>query len=231
MSDESVLIRGTGESLEEERLRLGRMHNPVRGLLHGSAALLAAAGMALLLDGANQTGSVVSLGIYGVALVALYVVSSLYHTVPWRPVWKARFQRLDHTVIYVLVAGTITPLIVGLLDGRWAQWGLALAWSFAAVGAAREFLPRFQRRSLPLLAILTAATLVPLFQMFSLMRPLVLVLTVGGGVIYLVGVAMLVSGWPRLLPRVFSYHEVFHVMVIVASLAHFLAVREVIFSG
>lgn len=218
-------------SLGEERLTLGRMHNPVRGLLHGSAAVLAAGGMALLLDGATQTSNVLSLGIYGVALVALYLTSSLYHAVPWRPVWKARFQRLDHTVIYVLVAGTTTPLIVGLLNGRWAQVGLALIWSLAAVGAGREFLPRFQRWSLPLLVVLGAAALVPLFQMLSLMPPLVLVLTVGGGVIYLAGVAMFVRGWPRLLPRVFSYHELFHVLVIVASLAHFFAVREVIFSA
>jgi hemolysin III len=214
-----------------ERLTLGKMQHPVRGFLHGSAAVVAAVGMGLLLNGATHTRTLLSLLVYGVTLVGLYVTSSLYHAVPWQPVWKARLQRLDHTVIYVLVAGTSTPLIVGILNGWWAQLGLGLVWSLAAVGAAREFVPRFQRYSLPLLVAIIAATLVPLFRMLSLMSPLVAVLTVGGGVVYLSGVTMLVKGWPRLLPRVFSYHEVFHVLVILASLAHFFAIREVMHAG
>jgi hemolysin III len=204
------------------------MHHPVRGILHGSAAVLSVAGLVAMVNTGASSHRLWALVVYGVALVALYTTSALYHAIPWRPVWKARFQRLDHTVIYVLVAGTFTPLAVALLDGRWVWYGLSSVWGLAAVGAAREFWVQFRTRgSLALQVVLVALGLVTLFEMFGRMDPLTVSLTVSGGVIYIGGMLMMVNGWPRLVPRVFSYHEFFHVLVILASAVHFLAIRQV----
>lgn len=228
--DNHLHIAKAVDQTREDRLTLGRMHNPVRGLLHGSATLLSVVGLIALVRGAQHPTRVWALGVYGVALVGMYATSTLYHAVPWGPVWKSRFQRLDHTLIYVLVAGTFTPLLIGVLDGPSEWLGLAMVWSLAVVGTAREFLTVFRRRwSLILQMAFGAAVLFPLYEALSRMSPLAVALTLGGGVVYLVGVSMFVNGWPRLIPRVFSYHELFHVLVVVASIAHFVAVREVIF--
>lgn len=218
------------DRVQQERLTLGKMHNPVRGLLHGSATVLSVLGLIALVRGAQHPTRVWALGVYGVSLVGMYATSTLYHAVPWRPVWKSRLQRLDHTLIYVLVAGTFTPLLIGVLDGPSEWLGLAMVWSLAVVGTAREFVSVFKGRwSLILQMVLGAIILFPLYEALSRMSLLGVALTLGGGVVYLVGVSMFVNGWPRLVPRVFSYHELFHVLVVVASVAHFAAVREVIF--
>src|SRR5215207_538552 len=94
-----------------ERARLGRMLNPVRGLIDATGAVLAvvAAGV-LFAAGAGDLPRQFSLLVFGLTMVALYTVSCLYHSVPWRAAWKARMQRLDHSMIYLLIAGSYTPI-------------------------------------------------------------------------------------------------------------------------
>ena len=102
-----------------ERLQLGKMHHPVRGILHGTAAVLSIVGAVLLtvLPVESSAGQRVSLLAFGLSLVALYSVSALYHSVPWRWDWKVRMQRLDHSMIFVLIAASYTPIGVLVLDG------------------------------------------------------------------------------------------------------------------
>src|SRR3972149_5380969 len=126
-----------------ERIRLGKMTNPVRGILHGSAALLSLVGAILLLTlTPGSTGRRLSLLAFGLSLVALFTTSSLYHSIPWQGVWKRRMQKLDHTMIYVLIAGTFTPIASIVLDG-WMRWGtLAVQWGIVAFGAVHKALSR-----------------------------------------------------------------------------------------
>lgn len=212
-----------------DRVALGRMQNPVRGILHGSAAVLSVAGAVLLVELSRNRSLRVALFIYGFSLVGLYLTSALYHSVPWGTTWRARFQRLDHTMIHILVAGTCTPLLIAVLDGRWLRFGLAMMWGLAAVGAIREFFPKLRKLwSLALQLLIGALALGPLGMALLRMDRVPLILTVGGGVIYLVGLIAFVTGRPRLSPRIFSHHEMWHVVVIVASAAHFLAVWLVV---
>src|SRR5215204_5919395 len=103
-----------------ERICLGRMQNPIRGFLHGSAAVLSMVGAAVLWRaGENDLGMRIALVAFAASLVGLYTVSSLYHSFPWQSVWKRRMQRLDHSMIYLVVAGTYTPLAMVVLDGWW----------------------------------------------------------------------------------------------------------------
>ena len=89
-----------------ERFTLGKMQNPVRGFLHGSAAVAAVVGTIVLIVKAQTWGGRIALGVFGVGLVSLYTTSSLYHSVPWRETWKGRMQRLDHSMIFVLIAAS-----------------------------------------------------------------------------------------------------------------------------
>ncbi len=213
----------------QQRIRLGKMLNPVRGLLHGSAAVIFLVGGVLLFFLApGGTWRRLSLAVFALSLVALYTASSLYHSVPWRERWKQRMQRLDHSMIYVLTAGTYTPLAVIVLDG-WLRWAtLATQWLIVAVGAGQKVvLPRVGGGfSIPLQTTqgwLALALLWPLAQRLPVPALLLLAL---GGLLYTVGMVFLVTGWPRLWPRSFSYHEVFHVLVVAASAVHFAVVAR-----
>ncbi len=215
-------------AMHAPRWTLGRMENPVRGFLHGTAALAAVVGTVFLVVRSPNWGIRVGVIVFGFALVSLYTTSSLYHAVPWRDAWKYRMQRLDHAMILVLIAGTYTPVAIAALDGtlRWVVLGVA--WGTVAVGAAQHiFFPRdSQAFSMALgagmgwLGVTIAWKIVP--ELGWAASGLALL----GGVIYTLGILLLVTNRPRLWPRVFSYHEVFHVMVIVASFVHFVMVWQ-----
>lgn len=212
-----------------ERMRLGKMTNPVRGFLHGTAAVVSAVGATLLtvLAGGGAWNRLALL-VFGVSLVCLYTVSSLYHSIPWGPVWKARMRRLDHTMIYVLVAGTFTPIAWIALDG-WLRVGtLAVQWGIVAFGAAQKAFFPSESRSLSVV-LQTIQGWLALLLLWPLARhlPWTALLMIGlGGVLYTVGMVFLVTNRPRLWPRVFSYHEVFHILVIAGSSVHFAVVAR-----
>jgi hemolysin III len=206
------------------RATLGRMQNPVRGLLNGAAALLSAVGAAALCArGGGDLSQQSALLIFGLSLVCLYTVSSLYHSVPWSQVWKQRFQRIDHSMIYVLIAGPYTPIAAIILDG-WLRWAaLGTVWGIAAVGTAQKtFWPQLGHWfSVPLQVIqgwLALLLLAPLSQ--RLPWPAISLLLLGG-ILYTLGMVAYATKRPRLWPHVFSYHEVFHVFVVAGSAAHY----------
>ena len=211
---------------------LGRMHNPVRGILHGSAALVSVAGLFVLVVRAHGAGTTLATVLYGLTLTAMYMTSALYHSVPWPRRWKLRLQKLDHTFIYALVAATFTVLAVGVGVGRLVVAGLVGIWIMVALGLAKELLDDRFRGTLLLLQFIAVAGVLPaLVVTLRDMDTAAAVLTVAGGASYIVGAALFVNDVPRLAPRVFSHHEIFHVVVVVSSIAHFVAVWMVVASA
>ena len=207
-----------------ERVTLGKMQNPVRGFLHGAAAVASVVG-AIFLWG-RCTGDLprqLALLIFGVSLIGLYTGSSLYHSVPWQQVWKERMQRVDHSMIYILVAGTYTPLAGIVLDG-WLRWAaLGVAWGIALLGILQKiFLPKVGDWFSITLQTAQGWIALPLFVPLAQRLPYpAVLLTALGGVLYTVGMVCMVTERPRLWPRVFSHHEVFHVCVVAGSAAHY----------
>jgi hemolysin III len=208
-----------------DRVRLGRMLNPVRGFIDATGAVLAvvAAGV-LYVAGAGDLPRQVALVVFGVTMVALYTVSCLYHSIPWQQAWKHRMQRLDHSMIYLLIAGSYTPIAAIVLDGWWRTITLVVVWGITLVGIGQKFL--FPRISAALAVSLTTTQgWLAVFLLVPLARALpwqALALTLVGGVLYTLGMVFLVTGRPRLWPRVFSYHEVMHVLVLAGSTCHFV---------
>jgi hemolysin III len=209
---------------DTKRLTLGKMQNPVRGLLHGAAALASVVG-AIFLWGrcAGNLPRQLALLVFGLSLVSLYTGSSLYHSVPWQRVWKQRMQRVDHAMIYILVAGTGTPMACIVLDG-WLRWvALGVAWGIALVGILQKvFLPKLGDWFSITLQTTQGWLALPLFVPLAQRLPFpAVLLTALGGVLYTVGMVCLVTQRPRLWPRVFSHHEVFHICVVAGSAAHY----------
>ena len=206
-----------------DRLTIGRMQNPVRGLLHGSAAVLSAAGAALLwLRAAPDATHRAALLVFAISLILLYTVSSLYHSVPWQEVWKNRMQRLDHAMIFLLVAGTYTPVAIIVLDG-WLQIAtLSIAWGISLIGIAQKaLLPEIGNWfSITLQVFQGWLGLLLVIPLAQVLPDLAILLLAIGGLLYTTG-SLFLAVKPRLWHRVFSYHEAFHVFVVAGSAVHY----------
>jgi hemolysin III len=182
---------------------------------------------ALWRAGAGDVAMQIALVVFAASLVGLYTVSSLYHSFPWEAVWKRRMQRVDHSMIYVLVAGTYTPLAMGVLDGWLLAAALGATWTITIVGVAQKvFWPDAVGDWFSIAMQMVQGWLALPF-MGAVARTLpreAFLLVVAGGLLYTVGMVLFVTRRPRLWPRVFSYHEVFHVCVCAASAMHYAAI-------
>ena len=156
------------------------------------------------------------------SLVALFSVSALYHRPTWSPRARLWMRRLDHSAIFLLIAGTFTPLCLLLGDAR-AHTLLALVWGGAGLGVLRALLwpraPRWVATALYLGLGWAAIPLVP--AMYRALGPLSLALLAGGGILYSVGAVVYATRRPDPFPRVFGYHEIFHALVVAAAGLHF----------
>lgn len=215
------------------RWTLGRMQNPVRGLLHGSAAVLSLVGTVLLILRAPTWPARIAVVVFGLGLLALFTTSSLYHSVPWREKWKLRMQRLDHSMIFVLIAATYTPIAVLVLEGPWRWLALGMAWGIAVVGILNRVFSSMEKHvfSFTLMVIMGWLSVPIMFPMASRAGAAAVVLMAIGGVLYTVGMVFKVTHWPRLWPRVFSAHELFHVLVVAASAVHWTATYRYVLSA
>ncbi len=208
-----------------DRWTLGSMQNPVRGFLHGGAAVASIIGTGVLLIRATTGQARFAVVVFGLGLLGLYTTSSLYHSVPWRWEWKVRMQRLDHSMIFVLIAASYTPIGVLVLDGPWRWVAMVAAWGLAALGIGHRTLSSMERHafSFALMVIMgwmSLPIMFPLADQAGLGAVLFMFL---GGVAYTVGMLFKVLRWPKLWPRVFSAHELFHVLVVTASVFHWTA--------
>jgi hemolysin III len=134
-------------------------------------------------------------------------------------------QRLDHAMIFVLIAATYTPMVLLMLGGWWQWVALSTAWGIALVGIIQRMLGSMDRHVLSFTLMLVQGWLaVPIMvPLASRAGTGAVVLIAIGGALYTVGMVFKVTGWPRLWPRVFSAHELFHVFVVAASALHWTA--------
>jgi hemolysin III len=194
----------------------------LRGVSHEIAAGVALAGLVALVLLAPGPRARLGALVYGVSLVALFSVSALYHRPTWSPRARLWMRRLDHSAIFLLIAGTFTPLCLLLGDAR-AHTLLAVVWAGAGLGILRALLwpraPRWVATALYLGLGWAAIPLVP--AMYRALGPLPLALLAGGGILYSVGAVIYATRRPDPFPRVFGYHEVFHALVIAAAGLHF----------
>lgn len=201
------------------------MHNPVRGFLHGGAAIASIAGTAVLWSRAATAPARFAVVVFGLGLLGLYTTSSLYHSVPWPRPWKVRMQRLDHSMIFVLIAASYTPIGVLILDGAWRWAAMVGAWGIAAIGIGHRALSSMERHvfSFSMMVVMGWMSLPIMVPLAERAGGGAVGLMALGGVLYTAGMLFKVTSWPKLWPRVFSAHEVFHVLVITASAFHWLA--------
>jgi hemolysin III len=199
----------------------------LRGWSHAAAALVSIAGLvALILITRHDPAKLASMVVYGVALILLFGVSATYHIVSWPPRVKDWLRRADHATIFVFIAATYTPLVFNILGGWWRTGVLAAIWTCAAAGVfgAAPFLrmPRAMLAALYLvMGWLAVIALVPLTAALGWAAAVAMA---AGGLQYSLGAAAYAFKRPRLWPRVFGYHELFHLAVITASITFYVIV-------
>jgi hemolysin III len=202
----------------------------LRGRIH-AAALVAAVPAGLALVAAARSGSArMSALVYAASLIALFGASSAYHRLARGERSSRWLRRLDHSTIYVLIAGSYTPLCVVVLQGWWGWSLLAVVWVAAVAGIVLK-LVRFdasRRIGAVLYIAMGWAVAAASPVLVGAVPTSTLVLLVAGGLIYTVGAVVLLTKVPNPFPRVFGYHEVWHTMVVVAGVLHYLAIRQIV---
>ena len=201
----------------------------LRGWLHAYAFFVAAAcGIVLTSLAATRPGvaPVVSCAIYSLTVCGLFGVSALYHRRVWSPRGFQVMRRLDHSMIFIFIAGTYTPFSVLLLDRGLATVILAVVWGGAVAGVALKLAwphgPRWV--SAPLYVALGWVAIAVLPRILHRGGVAALVLLIAGGAIYSVGAVFYALRRPNPWPNVFGHHEFFHACTIVAALCHHIAI-------
>ena len=170
------------------------------------------------------SGATALAAIYAASLCALLGTSALYHCPTWSLRTRRRLRPLDHSAIFVLIAGTFTP-IAHVLDSAHARVLLVVGWTAALLGVARAVLwPSAPKKLIAAQCVVTgwlAAAFAP--AAIDALDGSTLALLALGGVLYTAGAAVYAFRRPNPWPRVFGFHEIFHLLVIAAAAAHFTA--------
>jgi hemolysin III len=199
----------------------------LRGVSHEWAFFLSLGFGTALIILAETPKATLAVAIYAVSLSALFGTSALYHRVNWsRPSVRQWMRRLDHSMIFFLIAGTYTPFALLVLNGTLAMAILAVVWIGAIAGAIVEMIwidhPKWASALIYLSLGWVAVAAFP--GLWSSMGPGGTLLVAVGGLLYTAGAVVYATQRPNPVPATFGYHEVFHLLVIAAAIAHFSAV-------
>ena len=205
----------------------------LRGWLHLVCFFLAVPVGVWLTIEAPTTVARVSAVVYAVGLAALFGVSGLYHRGRWSPVWRQRMSRLDHATIFVMIAGSYTPVCLLILRGAAATVLLVAVWTGAVVGAALSWFPgrRTAIAAHTLYIALGWLVVAAAPELADRVDGATLALLAAGGLLFTVGAIALATRWPDPFPRVLGYHEVWHVLVVAAAVCHLIALADVVRNG
>ncbi len=198
----------------------------LRGHFHQAAAFIALGSSAMLVAQSHSTRAVIANLIYGISLTGLFTVSALYHRIQWNQKLRAWMRRLDHSSIFLLIAGTATPLFALGVPNETGNMLLMIFWVVAFVGIGQSLLWVNAPKWLAAILYVTAGWLTApyLGEMDHFLGRTRVILLVLGGIIYTAGALVYAFKRPNPFPEIFGYHEIFHTMVIIAAVLHFVII-------
>lgn len=211
--------------------------DPMSALTHLLGIILSFIGLAVLMHKSVKIDSavdVLAFGIYGLTSIMLYTASTVYHTVKSTPEVEKMLRKIDHTMVFFLIAGTYTPIcMIALKANEGNPRGLALliaVWAIAILGTVFKFLflnaPRWFYTVLYVaMGWVAIFVIVPLYHILPMLGFICLFL---GGVLYTVGAIIYGFKNPKLGIKGFGFHEIFHVFVLLGSLAHYVMMLTMI---
>jgi len=201
------------------------LRDPVSGLTHLTAALLSAVGATLLVwVGRDNLTKQLSLLIYGFSLIQMFAASATYHLVKAKPQIIKALRKFDHSAIYLLIAGTYTPICIHYFDGFW-KWGMVtVIWALAIIGVILKIFiintPRWLNTGIYLM--MGWLSLIAIREILTALPGGVLFWLGMGALFFTIGAVIYIIKRPNILPGIFGFHEVWHIFVILGCLCHFI---------
>ena len=198
----------------------------MRGWIHAAAAPASLVVAILLWRAAAPGVPRISVAVFGLGLIGLFSTSGDYHLPPWPAHVRRWLARADVAMIQLFIAASFTPIAVHTLSGAWRTWSLAVAWTIAIVGAGVTASPAKGPRWLTVAAYASFGSLaaIPLFRITEVLPVPGTALILASGLVYILGGIVYARQGPNPWPGWFGFHEVFHVLVVVAGAAHVVAV-------
>jgi hemolysin III len=198
----------------------------LRGVLHQAAFFVSLAVAPLLIVGADGGRARLAAAVFAGSVAACFGASALYHRVTWTPGVRLWMRRVDHAGVYLLIAGTYTPVSLLVLRGAWRPTILAIVWTGAAAAIVLKFLwvsaPKWLAAAIGIGLGWVAVAALP--QLISHLDPVGVTLLVAGGLAYTAGAVVYARRRPDPAPAVFGYHELFHALTIVAVVCQYVAI-------
>lgn len=203
-----------------------RIKEPMNAFTHLIGDILSIIGLAFLLYFAIVRGTswhIVSFSVFGVSLILLYTASTLYHALNLSERKREILHKIDHMMIYVLIAGTYTPVCLIPLRGIWG-WSLLISiWGIAIMGVLFKVFWFNAPRWLSTLFYIVMGWLVVVafYPLSNTLSPRGLIWLISGGILYTLGGIIYGTKWPKIKLRLFGFHEIFHLFVLGGSMCHF----------
>jgi hemolysin III len=198
----------------------------LRGVLHEMGFWASLVVGTLLVVGSDGPGRHVAASVFAASVAACFGASALYHRVRWTPRLRPWLRRVDHAGVYLLIAGTYTPVCLLVLDGAWRVAVLATVYVCAGMAAAFKFAwidaPRWVAAALGLALGWGGLAVLP--QLVAKLDPAAVVLLAVGGLAYTIGAIVYARQRPDPAPAVFGYHELFHALTILAVSCQYVAI-------
>lgn len=201
------------------------MKDLISCISHFIGAIASVVGLVFLVIWAclyGDTWNIVSFSIYGASLILLYSASTVYHWVKGEKV-SATFRIVDHIMIYVLIAGTYTPIALGPLRGPWGWSIFGIVWGLTLLGIFFKLFwmtaPRWLSTSIYLgMGWVVVIAAIPMIKTFTMEALFWLIL---GGLFYTIGAVLYGLKWPKFKNKYFGFHELFHIFILLGSLSHY----------
>lgn len=205
------------------------LKDPASALTHFVGAVLSVVGLVALLYKAVAFGTlwhVISFAVFGLSLTLLYSASTIYHALDLSPELTLILRKIDHIMIFVLIAGTYTPFCLLPLRGVWGWSIFGAIWALAILGLVMSLFwidsPRWL--STGIYVLMGWLIIIAIYPLSQAVTGASLTWLVVGGVLYTGGAVLYATKWPNPWPGKFGFHEIWHLFVMAGSLAHFLSV-------
>jgi len=206
---------------------LKRIRQPFNGLSHLAGAVLSILGLAILLmRGWGDLTREISYLVYGISLILMFSASAAYHLSTADENGLLLLRKLDHTAIYLLIAGTYTPICLLFFEGFWRLGLLSIVWAFALIGVIVKLLIIRASRWVTAGIYLVMGWLVVMAvgELIRSMPSGALTGLIVGGLFYTIGAVIYITKKMDFLPGRFGFHEVWHIFVILGAFSHFLVI-------
>lgn len=201
-------------------------NEPYSSLTHFVGVLLSIAGLVLMVVYAvkySSTAHIVGFSIFGASLIMLYSASTIYHILPITTKWKKILQRIDHSMIFVLIAGTYTPICLTLPDRAWGWSLFGVVWGVAVLGIILKSTGIMMRGWISTFLYIAMGwlALIAIYPLMQWLTTEALIWLFIGGAFYTIGCIFYALDKKIGMPRWFGMHEIFHLFVLAGSISHF----------